>query len=154
MLKYKMLLLFLALCVMSPLLNAQQPPMSATTGLGPGNSFTLFVTFQNPMPTVQGIGCAFNLEGAAKPGQEDFARQLRCSGTPVRDDDTHYRVKVGDFPQDIAAGDYKIQWISVAVDAEVAHQYQGSELPNLAPVAVSNPRHLEFSPIKKLEIKQ
>jgi hypothetical protein len=151
--KYKasLLLVFLFLVLLS---NAQQPSMSANTGLGPGNSFTLFVTFQNPMPTVQGIGCAFNLEGALKPGQEDFVRQLRCSGTPIKDDDTHYRIKVGDFPQDIGAGDYKIQWISVAVDGDVAHQYQGSELPNLAPVAVSNPKHLEFSPIKKLEIRQ
>jgi hypothetical protein len=151
--KYKTPVLLLAFCLVLPISNAQQPAMSTNAGLGPGNSFTLFVTFQNPMPKVKGMGCGFSLEGSPKPGQEDFVRQLRCSGTPVKDDDTHYRVKVGDFPEDIAAGDYKIQWISVAVDGEVAHQYQGSELPSLPPVTVSNPRHLEFSPIKKLEIK-
>jgi hypothetical protein len=151
---YKGLLLVLALCPISPLSNAQQPSMSAKTGLGPGNSFTLFVTFQNPMPKVQGIGCAFQLQGAAKPGQEDFEKQLRCSGSPIKDDDTHYRIKVGDIPQDIATGDYKIVWINVALDREVGHQYEGSELPSLAPVAVSNPKQLEFSPIKKLDVKQ
>ena len=62
MLKYKMLLSFLVLCMMSSLSHAQQPSMSASTGLGPGNSFTLFITFQNPMPNVQGIGCAFALK--------------------------------------------------------------------------------------------
>jgi len=151
--KYNAWLLLPFLCLVSLLSNAQQAPVSANAGLGPGNSFTLFVVFQNPMPKIQGMGCGFTLEGTPKPGQEDFVRQLRCSGTPIKDDDTHYRVKVGDFPEDIAAGDYKIQWISVAVDGEVAHQYQGSELPSLAAVAISNPRHLEFSPIKKLEIK-
>jgi hypothetical protein len=151
MLKYKMLL-FLALYLMSSLSNAQQPPMSANTGLGPGNSFTLFITFQDPMPKVQGIACGFNLEGGTKPGQEDFGQQLGCSGAPIKDDDTHYRVKV-DVPQNIAAGDYKINWINVGVD-EVAHQYRGSNLPSLAPMPVSNPKHLEFSPIRKLEIKQ
>jgi hypothetical protein len=60
---------------------------------------------------------------------------------------------VGDIPQDIAAGDYKIAWINVAVDGEAGHQYQGLELPSLAPITVSNPKHLEFSPIKKLEVK-
>jgi len=151
--KYDAPLLLLAWCVVSSLSNAQQAPVSANAALGPGNSFTLFVIFQNPMPKVQGMGCGFALEASPKPGQEDFVRQLRCAGTPIKDDDTHYRVKVGDFPEDIAAGDYKIQWISVAVDGEAAHQYQGSELPSLPPVTVSNPRRLEFSPIKKLEIK-
>lgn len=151
--KCKVPLLFLAMCLGSSLSNAQQPPMSANTGLGPGNSFTLFVVFQNPMPNVQGISCAFSLQGATKPGQEDFVRTLNCSGAPVKDDDTHYRVKVGDIPQNIAEGNYKVETIGVGVDG-VGHSYQGSALPNLAPVAVSNPKHLEFSPIKKLEIKQ
>ncbi len=148
MLKYKMLLSFLVLCMMSSLSHAQQPSMSASTGLGPGNSFTLFITFQNPMPKVQSIGCGFALEGSPKAGQEDFVRQLRCSGPPIKDDDTHYRVKVGDLPQDIAAGDYKIGWINVSVDGEAAHQYQGSELPNLAPVSVSNPKHWSFHQLR------
>jgi hypothetical protein len=152
--KYKGPVLLLALCFVFPLSKAQQSSMSASAGLGPGNSFTLFITFQNPMTKVQGIGCAFQLQGNPKPGQEDFVQQLRCSGSPMKDDDTHYRIKVGDLPPDIAAGDYKIAWINVSVDGDVGHQYRDSELPTLAPVTVSNPRHLEFSPIKKLETKQ
>jgi hypothetical protein len=142
----------LALCLVSPLSGAQQS-MSANAGLGPGNSFTLFITFEKPMPNLQTISCAFGHQGTLQPGQEDFVQNLRCSGQPIKDDDTHYRVKVGDIPQDIAAGDYKIAWITVAVDGEAAHQYQGPDLPNLAPVAITNPKHLEFSPIKKLEVK-
>lgn len=105
------------------------------------------------MPKVQGIGCAFQFEGnTPKPGQEDFTRQFRCTGDPTKDDDTHYRIKV-QIPEDIAAGEYKISWISVAEDNFVAHQYSGAELPSLAPVSVLDPKHLEFSPIKQLEVK-
>jgi hypothetical protein len=145
-------LIVLALLMVAPLTGAQQS-MSANAGLGPGNSFTLFVTFENPMPNLQGISCAFQHQGTPKPGQEDFVQQLRCAGAPIKDDDTHYRVKVGDIPQDIMAGDYKIAWINVALDGEAAHSYQGPNLPDLAPVAITNPKHLEFSPIKKLEVK-
>jgi hypothetical protein len=105
------------------------------------------------MPNVQVIGCVFQLQGEPKPGQADFIRQLRCTGAPVKDDDKHYRIHVGEIPQDIADGEYKIAWINVAVDGEATHGYSGAELPNLAPVAVKNPKHLEFSPIKKLETK-
>jgi len=151
---YKGLLLFLlTICIHCPVSQAQQPTMSASTGLGPGNSFTLFITFQNPMPKVIRIQCAFQLQGDPKPGQEDFSRQLQCTGAATKDDDTHYRVTVGEIPTNIAAGDYKILWINVAMDADVTHQYRGSDLPTLAAVTVSNPRHLEFSPIKKLETK-
>lgn len=146
------LLILLAFCILGPVSRAQQTPMSTNTGLGPGNSFTLFVTFQNPMPKVQGIGCAFQLQGAPRPGQEDFVRQLRCTGEPVKDDDTHYRVKV-DIPEDVAAGAYTLAWVSVAVDNYAAHSYSGPELPSLAPISISDPKHLEFSPIKKLETK-
>jgi hypothetical protein len=142
----------LTLCLLSSLSNAQNSPMSASAGLGPGNSFTLFIEFQKSMPKVQNINCACNLQGAAKPGQEDFTKEFRCSGPPIKDDDTHYREKV-DIPQEIAAGDYKISWINVSVD-NVGHQYEGTGLPTLAPVTVSNPKHLEFSPIEKLEIKK
>jgi len=142
----------LALSIVAPLIGAQQS-MSANAGLGPGNSFTLFVTFENPMPNLQSISCAFQHEGTPQPGQEDFVQQLRCSGPPIKDDATHYRVKVGDIPQDIMAGDYKINWITVAVDGEASHSYQGPNLPSLAPVTITNPKHLEFSPIKKLEVK-
>jgi len=151
--KYKYpFLILLVFCVLGPVSKAQQTSMSTNTGLGPGNSFTLFVTFQNPMPKVQGIGCAFQLHGNLKPGQEDFVKLLRCSGEPVKDDDTHYRVKV-DIPEDAAAGEYTLAWISVAADNYAAHSYSGSELPSLAPISVSNPKHLEFSPIKQLETK-
>lgn len=145
-------LMVLALCLVSPLSGAQQA-MSANAGLAPGNSFTLFVTFENPVPNLQNMSCAFQHQGTPKPGQEDFVTQLRCSGAPIKDDDTHYRIKVGDIPQDIMAGDYKVVWITVAVDGEASHSYQGPDLPSLAPVAITNPKHLEFSPIKKLEVK-
>lgn len=150
----KWLMLSLALFVVLPLSQAQQSPMSANAGLGPGNSFTLFITFQNPMQHIQGIACTFQLQGTAKPGQEDFVKQLNCGGTPEKIDDTHYQEKVGDIPQDIAEGDYKLEYINVVVDGQAVHSYRGPALPNLAPVSVSNPKHLEFSAIKKLETKQ
>lgn len=150
--KRRAAVIVLALCLVSPLSGAQQS-MSANAGLGPGNSFTLFITFEKPMPNLQSLSCAFQLQGAPRAGQEDFVRQLRCSGAPIKDDDTHFRIKVGDIPQDVAAGDYKITWITVAVDGEAAHSYQGPDLPNLAAVAIANLKHLEFSPIKKLEVK-
>ncbi len=150
--KWQTPLIVLALCLVSPVSKAQQS-MSANAGLGPGNSFTLFITFEKPTPNLQSIACGFKRQGTLQPGQEDFVQQLRCSGQLIKDDDTHYRVKVGDIPQDIAAGDYKIDWITVAVDGEASHQYRGPDLPSLAPVAVINPKHLEFSPIKKLEVK-
>jgi hypothetical protein len=149
--KLKPFLPIFTLCLLSSLSNAQDSPMSASAGLGPGNSFTLFIEFQKPMK-VQNIDCAFDLQGAPKSGQEDFGRQVRCAGAPTKDDDTHYRVKV-ESPQVIAAGDYKIGWITVSVD-NIAHQYQGTGLPTLAPVTVTNPKHQEFSPIEKLEIKK
>ena len=152
--KYKGPVLFLiACCILSPVSKSQQSSMSANAGLGPGNSFTLFISFQEPMPKVKSIGCAFQLQGDPKPGQKDFVKELRCSGELVKDDDSHYHAKVGDFPPDIAAGDYKIVWIAISIDGDVAHQYRDSELPTLAPVIVNNPKHLEFSPIKKLETK-
>jgi len=39
------------------------------------------------------------------------------------------------------------------LDGETAHQYDEAQLPKLAPVSVSNPKKLEFSPIKKLDVK-
>jgi len=144
-------LLVLAFCLVAPLSGAQQS-MSANTGLGPGNSFTLFITFEKPMPNFQSVACVFAHQGTVQPGQEDFVQSLGCSNPPMKDADTHYRVRV-DIPQDIAAGDYKIAWMNVAVVGEAFHRYQGPDLPNLAPVAITNPKHLEFSPIKKLEVK-
>ena len=147
----KLLLLVLALCIVASLTEAQQS-MSANAGLGPGNSFTLFVTFEKPMPNLQSVSCAFGRQGAVQPGQENFVQSLSCSNPPTKDDDTHYRVKV-DIPEDVAAGDYKIAWLNVTAVGGALHQYQGPDLPNLAPVAITNPKHLEFSPIKKLEVK-
>jgi hypothetical protein len=152
--KYKGPVLLLALCFVFPLSKAQQSSMSANAGLGPGNSFTLFITFQDPMPNVQGVACAFQLQGDPKPGQTDFVRQLSCAGAPIKIDATHYQIKVGDIPQDIAEGAYKLRFINVAVDGEAVHTYSGESLPSLDPVVVKNPKHLEFSPIKKLETKQ
>ena len=112
----------------------------------------LFITFEKPMPNFQSVACVFAHQGTVQPGQEDFVQSLGCSNPPMKDADTHYRVRV-DIPQDIAAGDYKIAWMNVAVVGEAFHRYQGPDLPNLAPVAITNPKHLEFSPIKKLEVK-
>jgi len=147
------LFLLLALAILCPVSKAQQSTMTTTTGLGPGNSFTMFITFQNPMRNVQGISCVFQLQGTAKPGQGDFVKTLTCSGGPIKDDDQHYRIKVGDIPQDIAAGDYKLVWINVSLIGEAVHRYEGADLPTLAAVSVSNPKRLEFSPIKNLETK-
>lgn len=138
------------LCLTSPFAIAQNP-LSASTGLGPGNSFTLFVTLQDPMPKIGAIRCTFNLVGAPQLGQEDFNKGLNCTGAPKKSDDTHYSVEVG-IPLGIAAGDYKLVEIQLAID-DASHRYADQSLPNLAPVAISNPEHLRFSPIKKLEIK-
>ena len=96
--KRRAAVIVLALCLVSPLSGAQQS-MSANAGLGPGNSFTLFITFEKPMPNLQSLSCAFQLQGAPRAGQEDFLRQLRCSGAPIKDDDTRFRIKVGDIPR-------------------------------------------------------
>jgi hypothetical protein len=88
--------------------------------------------------------------GRSSRDNKTFQSQLRCSGDPVKDDDTHYRIKV-EIPQEIAASDYKIAWVNVAADNFVGHQY--SDLPNLAPVTIIDPKQVEFSPIKKLEVK-
>jgi hypothetical protein len=73
---HKNLLLAVVLFLAVPLCDAQQPAISANAGLGPGNSFTLFVTFENPVPKIQNLNCAFQHQGTPKPGQEDFVAQL------------------------------------------------------------------------------
>jgi hypothetical protein len=143
--------LVVLLCLAAPLAIAQNPALSVSAGIGPGNTFTLFMTLQDPMPKIDSIWCGFNLVGAPKPGQEDFAQNLNCVGPPKRDDETHYRVDVG-VPLGIAAGDYKINQINFSVGG-ATHIYKGQDLPGLAAVPVSNPEHLKFSPIKKLEVK-
>lgn len=139
------------LCLAAPWANAQNSALSVSTGLGPRNSFTLFVTFQDPMPKIDRIACGFNLVGVPKPGQEDFAQGLNCTGNPKKSDDTHYSVEVG-IPLGIAAGDYKLVRIDVGI-GDASHRYEGQNLPTLAPVPISNPEHLRFSPIRKLEVK-
>lgn len=145
---YKAPLLILGLGLISVFASAQT--ISANAGLGPGNSFTLFLVFQSPMPNVKNINCSFSMPGTPKPGQQDFNRGLACSGPPIKTDETHYAVKV-DVPMDIAAGDYVINSIGVLVD-DVSHPYTGTQLPSLSPVRVENPKHVEFSPLKKLEV--
>jgi hypothetical protein len=148
--KYKAPLFLLATLLGAQFLNAQ-PAMSATTGLGPGNTFTLFITFQDPMPKIQSINCGFNLVGKPKPGQEDMNQSLTCNGTFKKVDDTHFSAVVS-VPTAIAEGDYQLVRIDVVMDS-VNHRYEGTDLPTLAPVTVTNPEHLKFSPIKKLETK-
>jgi hypothetical protein len=149
--EFKAPLSLLALFILSQLAIAQQPAMSATTGLGPGDSFTLFIVFQNSMPTVQNVDCSFALSGAPKAGQQDFKNNLRCSGEPTKEDDKHYHIKVN-VPAEIAEGDYKIAWINVTVE-NILHQYGSAALPSLDPVPVTNRKHVEFSPIKNLDTK-
>lgn len=143
--------IFVLMFLAAPLAIAQNS-MSATTGLGPGNSFTLFITFQDPMPKVDSIACSFALAGTPNPGQEDFGKNVYCSGPPTKDDDTHYRVTVKIPALNIAAGDYNVAEIDVEIGG-VTHPYKGQNLPTFAPVPISNPAHLNFSPIKKLEVK-
>jgi hypothetical protein len=149
--KFKAVLIISMLFLTAPMSRSQE--MSASAGIGPGNTFTLFITFENPMSNIQRIDCGFQLQGNPKPGQQDFVRQLRCSGAPIKDDDKHYRIHVGELPQDIAEGDYKIAWIDVAVDGQASHRYDSADLPALPVITVKNPKHLEFAPIKKLEAK-
>jgi len=149
--KFKAPLFLLAAVLGAQFLNAQQPAMSATTGLAAGNSFTLFVTFEDSMPKVDTIACYFSLVGNAKPGQEDFAKAFNCVGPPKKIDDTHYSAAV-DIPRGTAEGDYRLSRVDVQLDS-VNHIYDSQHLPSLSPVAVHNPEHLNFSPIKKLETK-
>ena len=151
--KFKAPLSLLALCLLSQISNAQQTAvMSASTGLAPGNSFTLFVNFQDPMPKITAFQCNFTLVGTPQPGQENFARAVNCIGEPKKIDDTDYISQVGIPASGIAGGDYKISSIDLYVGQAHSH-YDGDSLPVLAPVRISNSEHLKFSPIKKLEIR-
>ncbi len=144
-------LLFAALLV-SVAASAQNTPLGATTGLGPGDKFSLFVTFQDPMPKIDSMGCAFNLTGNPQPGQEDFSRQVRCSGL-TKDDDKHYHMQVVIPSDGIAGGDYKLVGIDLSIGSASRH-YEGKELPDLAPVPITNHEHIKFSDIKKLETQK
>jgi hypothetical protein len=143
----------LALILLSQLSTAQQPSMSASTVLGPGNSFTLFMNFEEPMPKITRVDCTFSLVGVPQSGQETFTQGVYCSNGDIKKiDEKHYSVGVPVPSNGIAAGDYKLGFIEVYIGD--AHQrYQGSTLPDLAPVKISNSEHLKFSPIKKLETK-
>jgi hypothetical protein len=149
--KYKAPLFLLAVLLGSQFLNAQQPAMSATTGLGPGNTFTLFITFQDPMPKIDGISCGFNLVGPPKPGQKEMNQVLNCTGAFKKIDDVHFSAPVT-IPAGVAEGNYQLVRIDVDMDS-ANHRYENANLPTLAPVAVTNPENLKFSPIKKLETK-
>jgi hypothetical protein len=149
--KFKAPLSLLALFLLSQIAAAQQSGMSASTGLGPNNSFTLFVTFQDAMPKVDALNCTFNLATPVQPGQEDYTKALSCTGVATKIDETHYSTEVK-IPVGIAGGGYKITYIIVAIGG-AQRQYRGESLPTLAPVPITNPEHLKFSPIKKLETK-
>jgi hypothetical protein len=149
--KFKAPLFLLAALLGAQFLNAQQPAMSATTGLGPGSIFTLFITFQEPMPKIEGIQCGFGIVGSTKPGQEEMNTILTCNGSFKKIDDTHFSANVA-VPVGIAEGDYRLDYIVVIVES-TGHRYNGANLPSLSPVAIINPERLKFSPIKKLETK-
>jgi hypothetical protein len=146
---YKALLV--AVCLMPFVVIAQTPPMGTSTGLTPGNSFTLFISFQEPMQEIGGMNCVLTLVTPRKPGQEDFQNQVSCEGNPVKDDDKNYHIKVG-IPQGIADGDYKVTHIGMSI-GNATHQYEGKDLPNPPQVTITNHEHLKFSDIKKLEVK-
>ena len=103
------------------------------------------------MPKIDGVGCGFNLEGAPKPGQESFVQELVCTGGVQKIDETHYNAEVR-VAGAIAAGDYRLVRIDLNIGG-ANHRYEGQNLPNLAPVKITNPEHLKFSPIKGLAIK-
>jgi len=132
--------------------NAQNSSMGASTGLGPGDTFSLFVTFQEPMPKIDGINCQFKLVGAAKLGQEHFYQALNSSGVGTKVDDTHYRMQVS-ISQGTAEGDYKLDSVSVTTGS-ASRSYRDNDLPTLAPVAITNHEHLKFSDIKKLDVQK
>jgi hypothetical protein len=150
--RYNALFLLLALCLLSQFSKAQQPSMSATTGLASGNTFTLFVTFQDPMPKIGTLACFFRLVGTPKAGQENFGQSLNCSGDPKREDDTHYSATVIVPSSTIAEGNYELREIDISIGS-ATRPYNAQNLPTLAPVHIHNSEHLDFSPIKKLETK-
>lgn len=147
--KFRMSILAV-LCLVAPLAIAQGS-IAASTGLAPGNSFTLFVTFQDPMPQITSIDCHFILASVAKQGQENFPTALICKRSFKKIDDTNYSVEVG-IPAGAAEGDYKLDAIGLTI-GNAGRRYVGPDLPSLALVTIHNPEHLKFSPIKKLDVK-
>ena len=148
------LLLILIICFASAVGNAQNPPaMGATVGLGPGDTFTLFVTFKNPMPEIGALNCDFGLIGNRKPGQETFSTGINCTGEAKKEDDTHYRVEIGIPKAGIADGDYKLTDISVSIGT-ARRQYLANDLPDTPTVSIINHEHLKFSDIKKVDVKK
>lgn len=144
--------LLLTLCLTSILATAQNAPMGAVAGLGPGNSFTLFVTFKEPMPKIDALSCGFNLVGSPKPGQESFSKSVNCIGSVIKDDDTRYRAQVDIQNGGIADGDYKLTSIDIRIGG-ATRSYASKDLPDIAPVTITNDEHLKFSEIKHLEVK-
>jgi hypothetical protein len=58
------------------------------------------------------------------------------------------------IPSDgIAGGDYKLVGIDLSIGSASRH-YEGKELPDLAPVTITNHGHIKFSDIKKLETQK
>src|SRR5437868_6711809 len=129
------------------------PTMSANVGFGPGDSFTLFITLQEPMAQIDDLSCSFGKTSPVKPPQQDFSGGFACDpGRPQKDDDTHYHVHVSIPKQGIASGEYKLQEISFFV-GQVRHQYVGDALPTLAAVTVKNPQQVKFATIKELKVQ-
>lgn len=149
------LLMFLIMCFASSVGSAQNPPaMGATAGLGPGDTFTLFVTFKDPMPEIGSINCVFRLTTDRKPGQETFGGEVDCIGAGLKkDDDTHYRVQVGIPKVGIADGDYRLTHIGIGI-GDASRQYEGNNIPNPPTVSITNHEHLKFSDLKSVEVKK
>jgi len=132
--------------------NAQSLQTGATTGISPGNTFSFYVTFKEPMPQVETLNCSFVLVGNPKPGQEDFGTKVSCVATTTREQNqTHFYVNVP-IPKAIAEGDYKLDWVTVGSGA-ASHVYQGDDLPSPPTLRIVNHEHLKFSDIKTLEAK-
>lgn len=142
-----------SLILLATVLYAQNnPTMSAKVGFSPGDSFTLFITLEEPMPQIDSLYCIFQLAESAKPSQQDFAAGFNCDSQAQKDDDKHYHVKVRIPKEGIASGDYKLGQLAFIVNG-VRHQYSGDSLPALAAVTVKNPQNVDFSKIKELKIQ-
>jgi hypothetical protein len=128
------------------------PPMSANTGFSPGDSFTLFVDFKDPMPEVASISCTFALQGSPHSGQKDFPNGFACTGEVHKDDATHYHATV-QVRQGAASGTYVLNTVQISIGG-VTHTYTGASLPAPPTVNVRDPKIVKFAPIEQLNVKQ
>jgi hypothetical protein len=132
--------------------NAQSLQTGATTSISPGNTFSFFVTFKEPMPQTETLECSFSLVGNPKPGQEDFGTSVSCVASTTREQNqTRFYVNVP-IPKGTAEGDYKLDWVTVGIGA-ASHVYHHDDLPSPPTVHIVSHEGLKFSAILTLEAK-